>query len=333
MDENRHLEKKIPNLETIIFRFQPLNFRSVKCRLERCVALSAYRILPISLWRTWTTYFRGRCQLCSNQPKSCHQKDGTNDDHTGPMETTVRLTYDLQVIYASIVIPMFDTATLGSNLTGHTLLHTPWILCTTSICQSEILNVEAAVEKNASFFLYTQADRSKRTQVWNCSLLTLLKWYDLTATWRTATIKYSFGSVCVCVFIWSSNCHTGFAMAEAKSVLATPGALQNAPWIRFLLLLQAEEIFLKMTNQEQLMMFKNGTFLTLIPTRFLRFYQILRITPRFTDVAPATGAPHLDVEVQLPEHRIQVSGLRELSFESKMCWKLLANGEQGPPRK
>ena len=152
MDENRHLEKKIPNLETIIFRFQPLNFRSVKCRLERCVALSAYRILPISLWRTWTTYFRGRCQLCSNQPKSCHQKDGTNDDHTGPMETTVRLTYDLQVIYASIVIPMFDTATLGSNLTGHTLLHTPWILCTTSICQSEILNVEAAVEKNASFF-------------------------------------------------------------------------------------------------------------------------------------------------------------------------------------
>ena len=122
-------------------------------------------------------------------------------------------------------------------------------------------------------------------------------------------------------------------MAEAKSVLATPGALQNAPWIRFLLLLQAEEIFLKMTNQEQLMMFKNGTFLTLIPTRFLRFYQILRITPRFTDVAPATGAPHLDVEVQLPEHRIQVSGLRELSFESKMCWKLLANGEQGPPRK
>lgn len=134
MDENRHLEKKIPNLETIIFRFQPLNFRSVKCRFERCIALNAYRILPISLWLSWATYLRGRCQLCSNRPKSCHQKDGTNDDHTGPMETTVRLTYDLQVIYASIVIPKFGTATLGSNLKGHTLLHTPWILCTTSIC-------------------------------------------------------------------------------------------------------------------------------------------------------------------------------------------------------
>lgn len=98
-------------------------------------------------------------------------------------------------------------------------------------------------------------------------------------------------------------------------------------------LLQAEDFFLKMTNQEQLMMFKRYFF-------DLDSYTFSAFLPHSSDNTQDSqtlhlpqGAPHLDVEVQLPEHRIQVSGLRELSFESKMCWKLLANGEQGPPRK
>ena len=130
--------------------------------------------------------------------------------------------------------------------------------------------------------------------------------------------------LCVCVFsLGLPTATTRFAMAEAKSVLATPGALQNAPCFRFLLLLQAEEIFLKMTNQEQLMMFKYSAFLTLIPYTFSAFL------PHSSDNTRDSKTLHLPqvlptwmLKCNFPSTAFRSRGLRELSFESKMCWEI-----------
>ena len=185
-------------------------------------------------------------------------------------------------------------------------------LCTTSTCRSEMLNVEPAVEKLQVVF-NAYDDRSRRNQVWNCILLTLLKWCKWTANRPTSAIKYSFGFVCVCVCVCFHLVlqlpHWTVAMAEAKGVLATPGLLhKNAPCLAC--------SYPKWQINGCKLWCLLAILLTLIPCTQgigLRYLDVFggmhRIPVEVSTVAPAgTGAPHLDVEVQLPEHRIQVRG-------------------------